>query len=240
MNIQTIINPEGNLKSATFALGADLIKPYGKIIIPKNDPLTSAVPIAYHGFLMSPKIFRTDLVHDENNGTIVSFNALSPDPKFAWSDSDLGKIKDSISAYFEKNATAIDLAKLEDIPSMSPFDPNEADEEKLVTVFHKVVGKRVQSHGGSYELTDDMTAVPQKSGGIFNKKDTGRFLVTAAIAPFGACGGCGLFQLTFGKKTVDAINEELTSINSPYILKEIIKDKKMGVKGSVLIKRLGL
>ena len=123
---------------------------------------------------------------------------------------------------------------------MSPYTPANDGEKVLFDAFNRVVGKRVKAHGGSYVVVDNVTSKPEKYGGMFNKKPTGRELVTVPIAPFGACGGCGLFQITFGQKTVDAVNHELSRVGSSYVLDKIVKDASVGKKGSVLIRRPGL
>jgi hypothetical protein len=237
MRIQIATSADGNKTAATFALNADLMGPYSTIIVPKNDVLTQAVPLAYFGFNIANSIGRTDMFHDSKRGTTVSFIAFTGKRDFEWSRTDLQSIGHSLKDYFAENPTALDLSELEKHPSMNPYVPGDDGEQQLFDAFNRVVGKRVKSHGGSYVVVDDVRSKPETYGPMFRRKETGRELVTIPIAPYGACGGCGLFGITFGQKTVDAVNHELTRIGSSYVLDKIVKDPSVGKRGSVLIRR---
>ena len=186
---------------------------------------------------IDPTPYRIDLVHDAvREATVLSINFLLRDPKFVWPDSDLKAMKGVLGDFFSVNGQAVDLDAMKKVASMEPFIPDGDDECLLVDAFNDKVGERVRLHGGSYTLTG-MEAEAEKTGGLFSRKVTGRELVTAFIAPSGACNSCGLFEITFGEKTVESVNDSLDSRYSPFRLKEIKKDPKMGARGALVLKR---
>jgi Fe-S cluster biogenesis protein NfuA len=211
MSIRFVSSP--NPLAATFDLGQDYIDGFGKIVVPKNDPVADHAPVANHFFELITPLARVDLAN-QGGHTLLTVNLggfmTKVNPDFKWDDKRKSFIAGKITEFLNDNGKII-LPSLRQFPTTSPFIPQDNDVTALVDAFESIARPLAHKHGGDYELVDF-----EASSGFFGKQEK----VTATIAVFGACAGCSSFDQTFGKAPQD-INSKLEKIGSPYRMKKI-------------------
>lgn len=243
MAISFINNPNG--LAATFDLGKDYINPFGKIVIPRDDAILKYVPLA-HSLLSVRKNFqRVDLTHTEN-GTALTLNLSGfvklANPDFIWDDQKRDTIQTLINQFFkaanEQGINPVDIDGLAaNYSAMDQLEIDESDDDVrlLVEKINHVLSPMAQKHGGAFELGDldlydhsDLDEIPPH---ISKTKEP----VGVIVSVFGACAGCGSFDLTYGR-AAEEITKELDKINSPYQILHVKESQTL--KGGMVFKRI--
>lgn len=240
MSVNLINNPNG--LAATFDLGEDFINPFGKIIIPREDPILQFVPIADSLLSVRKSFQRIDLTHTKN-GTALTLNLAGfvkmGQPDFQWDDNKRGTIQSLIDTFFEsaKGIQPVDIDGIaRNYTAMDHFevDDNDADAETLLKTVKSVLDPMAEAHGGGYEIADldvyDVSELSEKPEYISDNKEP----VGVVVSVFGACAGCGNFHETYGHAP-EIITKKLDEIESPFQILNIAESETL--KGGMVFKR---
>lgn len=229
MSVEIVNNP--NDIAATFDLGRDVINPYGKIIIPRNDAIAEHVPLAKHILSKHPAFRRVDLTQSDEGETVLTVNLITivgEHPQNFWNDMKRNLVQSWINDFFFSNTPAVNLGALgRDYTPIDKFDIGDDADVDVSEIFNntnKVLTDLAQNHGGGYEIIDlallDSTGLDHQN-------------VNVLVSVFGACAGCSSFAKTYGNAP-DDINNTLSPDN-PYRIYEV--EESVEHKGGLIFNR---